>query len=112
MYEETNGNNQSGTAANQQSPEPEPVTLLDLADKPIWVAWRSEPPAGGVPHSLPKKRPYQPANGFPASSVNPAHWGTLAAARDRVRRLEIPASFGGVGVVLTEISPDLALFGV
>ena len=52
MYEETNGNNQSGTAANQQSLEPETVTLLDLANKPIWVAWRSKPPAGGVPHSL------------------------------------------------------------
>jgi primase-polymerase (primpol)-like protein len=69
-----------------------------------WVLWRAEPQAGGKP----RKVPYRVADPtIPASSTDPATWGTFGDAVDAYSVLvDSPADprrgpIGGIGVVRT-----------
>lgn len=85
-----------------EPPDPvEGVELESLAGLPQWVTWRAEGAAG-------RKVPYNPAGG-PASSTDPATWGTRAAAERRARKIG-----GGIGLMLGELvdGRGLALVGL
>ncbi len=84
------------------------TTLLDLVERPIWVAWQTEPGDGGR-HV---KVPYAPGNGTRARSNEPNSWGTREAAAARAAHLPKPYEQGGVGLVLEAIAEGLHLGGV
>jgi hypothetical protein len=73
-------------------------SFADLADVPIWVAWREETRKGRL-----TKVPKNPATGNNASvPTNPRTYGTRAAAEQRGRKIQKTA-IGGFGIVLGKL---------
>jgi hypothetical protein len=83
------------------------LTIADLANAPIWVAWQGEQlPSGKV-----TKVPYHRAE-RKASTTDPSTWLTRDLALARSETLPKPAGIGGVGIVLgREVEKDLILVG-
>src|SRR5436190_15400468 len=78
--------------------EPETAfnSLADLANLPIWVAWREEKKPDGSLTKVPKN----PRTGGNASvPTNPRTYGTRAAAERRAEQIT-KTTKGGIGVVL------------
>jgi hypothetical protein len=86
-----------------------PLTLVDLAGKPIWVAWQEEPVEGKPPRKIPYAAN---GSGGHGSSTDPATWGTRVQAVARAAALPKPTGRGGVGVVLTDIGDGAHLCGI
>src|ERR1700733_14829981 len=86
-----------------------PITLAELAPRPLWVAWQSEERDPGKP---PTKVPYAPRNGAKALADDPRTWGTRAAAETRAGRLPKPFSDGGVGIEFGELDDRISIGGV
>jgi putative DNA primase/helicase len=70
------------------------MRLDDLADDPVWVAWRNEPRGDKL-----TKVPYSPHSGGAAKSDDPATWGAQAEAAARVKKI-VNGLGGGIGVML------------
>ncbi len=88
--------------------DPGSITLEDLMDQPMWVAWQNEIRLEG---KRPTKVPYAPS-GRKAASDDPTTWGTWDQAADRADRLPLPCGDGGVGIMFSEVSNGLSLAGV
>lgn len=76
---------------------------IRLSDLNQWVAWvygRKIPTTGKR-----QKVPINPRTGRAAVKTNPAHWGTLAEARERARRDRLE----GIGICLTVNDPFLCI---
>lgn len=71
----------------------------ELKQYPQWIVWRYESPYG----SKPTKVPYNPANGFRASTTDRSTWGTFEAARNTFANSN--GSFAGIGFVFTPQDP-------
>ena len=79
------------------------VSILSLAEKTRWVAWREDETEGlrdadGEPRK--RKVPYNPKSLFKARSNDPSTWGTRAESEKAARRLLAKGETGGVGVQL------------
>ena len=83
------------------------LTLADLADLPIWVAWQGERTDSGKITKVPKVSTHRNA-----SSTDPSTWATRTAAVDRAEALSKPEGIGGKGIVLgREVEEELVLVG-
>src|SRR5205814_3727021 len=69
------------------------LSLSDLNDQPVWLAWRGEPDG-----DLVKKMPYSP-HGGKGDTGNPKTWGQRSAA-EKVAKKIVNGLGGGCGVVL------------
>jgi len=84
------------------------ITLADLADQPLWVAWQAEP--GSAPEKG-KKVPYREP-GRRARPNDPTTWLKRERARACAERLPKPLGQGGVGINLADIGQNRALAGI
>ncbi len=66
---------------------------VELRQEARWVVWRAEPKAG---QAKPKKMPYDPKSGAPASSINPATWAPYELAVTKYKS----GGYSGVGFML------------
>jgi hypothetical protein len=80
----------------------EPLTLADLAHRPMWVGWRTELRGGKK-----TKVPYDPVTGAPARSNDPKSWATLAEAE--AWAIE---NGGSVGLMFAPVGDNLHMGGI
>ena len=90
------------------------ITLADLADMPIWVAWREDI---DKKTGKPIKHPYNASNLRWASSRDPTTWGTQTQAEIAAKTLlatprGIPTPKGGIGLMFGPISNDISIAGI
>lgn len=81
------------------------ITLGELKDSPIWVAWREDDEG--------RKLPVNPSTGRAAKSDNPDTWGTRKAAQKLAKRFQ-GGRPSGLGVMFTPVTEagGLRLCGV
>ena len=79
------------------------TALADLADRPIWVAWRSVARGGKA-----TKIPYSPISHNRAKADDPSTWGTFSQARSAVA----DPPYHGVGLQLVDLGDGLHLGGI
>jgi hypothetical protein len=79
-------------------------TLVDLADKPLWVGWKIGVRQKGDKET---KIPFDPKSGRWAKSDDAATWGTRQQAQEWARK-----SAGDVGIELADIGGGLHLAGI
>ena len=84
-------------------PSLEIEAIAELAARPQWVCWRAEPRAGKT-----TKVPLR-ANGSPASSTDPATWGTFAACAEAAVHGAAALRIAGVGYVLSPEDPYVGI---
>ncbi len=85
--------------------------LDDLANSPIWVAWREE--TRKRKEGRKAKVPYSPHTGRGARvPSDPSTWGTRKQAYRRWRKLNGDGQKGGVGIVLGELDEGHVLMGL
>ncbi len=84
------------------------LDLSEIADRPLWVAWREE-----LRGDRKTKVPYSP-KGVRARSNDPATWGTRRAAEKTAKRLLADGRAGGVGIMFGDLPgrPGWRLGGV
>ena len=84
----------------------DPITLADLAEQKIWVAWKEQLNKQGKPTKVPK----DPATGDNAKvPSDPNTYGTLD---DAITCSKAMRGKGGVGVVLGSIGNEHHLVGI
>jgi hypothetical protein len=81
------------------------ATLVDLADKAVWVGWRTETRPG---QDKATKVPFDPKSGRWAKSDDATTWGTLHQAREWARK----SQDGDIGIELAAIGDGLHLGGI
>lgn len=75
--------------------------ITELSRREQWIVWKYLPPLPGA--DKPRKVPFCPATGKPASTTDPSTWGTFDAA------LSVVAAYEGTGFVF---SPDDPYVGI
>lgn len=77
----------------------------DLAELPLWVAWKSVPAEAGGPD---RKVPINPTTGRPARTNDPETWAPRAMAEARARA----EGLDGIGICFAEIGDGRAIAGI
>ena len=75
--------------------------ITELSHRDQWIVWKYLPPLPGS--DKPRKVPFCPATGKPASTTDPATWGTFDAA------LSVVAAYEGTGFVFSADDPYVGI---
>jgi Family of unknown function (DUF5906) len=103
IYPFCNGVSNNFAAGNELN---DSITLSDLAEEKVWVAWKEQPNKQGKLTKIPK----DPATGDNAKvPSDPTTYGTLG---DAIKCCETMKGKGGVGVVLGAIGNGRHLVGI
>jgi hypothetical protein len=86
-----------------------PITLADLADEMLWVAWRNEPCANDPTKFT--KVPWSPFKRGRAKANDPHTWGRRVSAESRAKEL-VNGGGGGIGIELADLDDGTSLCGV